>query len=105
MRTVFLSLCLLSAPVGADAQEPAEPGEAVAETPRAPAEADEAWRHITFGATLETYYQWNGNRPPDRITRLRAYDTRANTFAVQQATVLGELAPDVAAGRRYGMRL
>ena len=87
MRTVFLSLCLLSAPVGADAQEPAEPGEAVAETPRAPAEADEAWRHITFGATLETYYQWNGNRPPDRVTRLRAYDTRANTFAVQQATV------------------
>lgn len=65
----------------------------------------EPWKSITFGATLEAYYSFNGNEPPDRIALLRAYDTRTNTFAIQQATVLAELPPDVDAGRRYGMRV
>lgn len=65
----------------------------------------EPWKHVQFGATLEAYYQFNANRPPDRISLLRAYDTRANTFAIQQATLVGELAPDVENGRRYGMRI
>ena len=65
----------------------------------------EPWRNIRFGATLEVYYQYNANRPPDRISLLRAYDTRANTLAIQQVTLVGELAPDVEAGRRYGLRL
>lgn len=60
---------------------------------------------MRFGATLETYYEVNANEPPDRISLLRAYDTRANTFAIQQATLVGELAPDVDAGRRYGLRV
>jgi hypothetical protein len=65
----------------------------------------EPWKSVQFGATLEAYYQFNANQPPDRISLLRAYDTRANTFAIQQATLVGELAPDVDAGRRYGMRI
>ena len=40
----------------------------------------EPWKNIRFGATLEAYYQYNANKPPDRITLLRAYDTRANMF-------------------------
>ena len=67
--------------------------------------ANEAWRDVRFGATLEAYYQFNANKPPDRISLLRAYDTRSNTFAIQQANLLGELAPDVDAGRRYGLRI
>ena len=71
-----------------------------------PAATDaEPWRQIQFGATLEAYYQYNANRPPDRISLLRAYDTRANTFAIQQATVLAELAPAPDDGRRYGLRM
>jgi hypothetical protein len=65
----------------------------------------EPWRQIQFGVTLEAYYQYNANRPPDRVSLLRAYDTRANTFAIQQASVLAELAPAPDEGRRYGMRL
>jgi hypothetical protein len=65
----------------------------------------EPWKNVQFGATLEAYYQFNANEPPDRISLLRAYDTRANTFAIQQATLVGELPPDVDAGRRYGLRI
>lgn len=58
-----------------------------------------------LATTLEGYYQWNVNRPSDRINLLRAYDTRANVFSIQQAVLLVEKAPDVANGRRAGMRL
>lgn len=84
------------------------PAQAQNATPPEPAAeqapAAEPWRDVTFGATLEAYYQYNANAPPDRISLLRAYDTRANTFAIQQATVLAELAPAPDAGRRYGLR-
>ena len=63
------------------------------------------WRNVTFGATLETYYQFNWNRVPDRTLALRAYDTRANTFSIQQAAFVADAPPDVTAGRRYGGRL
>ena len=45
--------------------------------------ADDPWAGIVFGATIETFYEYNWNRPPDRVLQLRAYDTRSNTFAVQ----------------------
>ncbi len=63
------------------------------------------WRHVTFGATLEGYYQYNWNQPPNRHLVLRAYDTRGNTFSLQQAALLVDAAPDVEAGRRYGLRV
>jgi hypothetical protein len=66
---------------------------------------DDPWRHVKFGATFEGYYQYNWNRPPDRVVVLRAYDTRSNVFSIQQAALVVDGAPDVAAGRRYGLRL
>jgi hypothetical protein len=63
------------------------------------------WRNVRFGATLEEYYQYNWNRPPDRTLVLRAYDTRSNTFGIQQAALVVDAAPDLDANRRYGLRL
>lgn len=83
----------------------AVPGTALAQSDTSSQSTDPSpWSSLTFGATLETYYQFNFNEPPDRVSLLRAYDTRANTFAIQQATALMELAPDVEAGRRFGLR-
>jgi hypothetical protein len=65
----------------------------------------DSWRGVTFGATIETFYQYNWNRVPDRSLLLRAYDTRANTFGVQQAAFVIDAAPDVEAGRRFGGRV
>ena len=46
---------------------------------------DPFWAQIKFGATFEGYYEYNANRPEDRAIALRAYDTRSNTFGIQQA--------------------
>src|SRR5687767_7610641 len=54
---------------------------------------------ILVGATLETYYQFNWNRVPDRTVPLRAYDTRANTFSLQQVGLVLDAPPDVGALR------
>jgi hypothetical protein len=67
--------------------------------------SSEPWRNIEFGATLEGYYQYNWNSPPDRSLVLRAYDTRGNTFGIQQTAAVFDAAPDVEAGRRYGLRI
>jgi Putative beta-barrel porin-2, OmpL-like. bbp2 len=64
-----------------------------------------ALRDVKFGATLEGYYEYNWNRPPDRSIILRAYDTRSNVFGLQQAALVVDAAPDVAASRRYGLRV
>ena len=52
--------------------------------PRSGSTSGDAQQPILVGATLETYYQFNWNRVPDRTVPLRAYDTRANTFSLQQ---------------------
>jgi hypothetical protein len=78
--------------------------EAAAQAASAPP-AQEWWRQINFGATLEGYYQYNFNEPADRVNVLRAYDTRANSFSLQQAALVVDAAPDVAAGRRFGLRV
>jgi hypothetical protein len=67
--------------------------------------ADNPWAGMMFGAAIEAFYQYNWNRPPDRVLPLRAYDTRSNTFAIQQAALIIEAAPDVEAGRRFGGRM
>jgi hypothetical protein len=82
----------------AQAQEPAPPAPAPAAT------NDSAWKNVRFGATLEGYYQYDWNRPPDRVLALRAYDTRTNVFSIQQAAFVIDAAPDISAGRRYGLR-
>jgi hypothetical protein len=62
------------------------------------------WRNLAFGVTLEAYYQYDWNTPPNRIIPLRAYDTRANTFGIQQIAFVIDAPPDVDADRRYGLR-
>jgi hypothetical protein len=61
--------------------------------------------HVQFGMTFEGYYQYNWNQPHDRVNLLRAYDTRANVFSIQQTAIVVESAPDVEAGRRFGARV
>jgi hypothetical protein len=60
---------------------------------------------INFGVTFEGYYQYNWNEPFDRVNLLRAYDTRANVFGIQQAAVVIESAANVDEGKRYGARV
>jgi putative OmpL-like beta-barrel porin-2 len=61
------------------------------------------------GATLnymfDGYYGYDFNHPIGRIQYVRAYDVLSNAFSVNQADVVFDLDPDVAAGRRYGVRL
>lgn len=102
MKTTFttsllVTLALALTTSNADAQTASRPA-----TPQPPAAAVPA---LTLNATLEGFYQWNANRPPNRINLLRAYDTRSNTFGLQQASLVVESAPDPAAGRRTGLRV
>jgi hypothetical protein len=96
--TAALAQTAPQSPAGANS--PAAPVAPAASQPAA-----SPFEHVVFGATLEGYYQFNANRPFDRVNLLRAYDTRANVFAIQQAVMVIETAPDVAAGRRFGARV
>jgi hypothetical protein len=61
------------------------------------------------GATLnyafDGYYDYDFNHPIGRVQYLRAYDVLSNAFSLNQANVVFALDPNVAAGRRYGVRL
>ncbi len=61
------------------------------------------------GATLnylfDGYYEYNFNNPPGRVNDLRAYDVLSNAFSINQADLILDLDPDLAAKRRYGLRL
>lgn len=59
----------------------------------------------TINFAFDGYYAYNFNHPFGRVNLLRAYDVLSNTFSLNQASVIFEHAPDVAAGRRFGMRL
>ena len=63
------------------------------------------WRGTTVNATLDGYYGYNFNRPVGRVNLLRAYDVQSNSFSLSQAALIIERAPDVEAGRRFGVRL
>jgi Putative beta-barrel porin-2, OmpL-like. bbp2 len=78
-----------------------------AETPAQPAAdpSEEFWKNLRFGLNFEGYYEYNWNRPDDRVNALRAYDTRANTLGIQQTNLIFELPTDVDKGRRFGARL
>ena len=106
---VGAAVCLLAATTATEGQtvsDPAAPAPAATQGGAASTQQDPSpWRSVKFGATLEGYYQYNWNRPPDRSMVLRAYDTRSNTFGIQQAAILVDAAPDVEEGRRYGLRV
>jgi len=59
----------------------------------------------TTNVSIDGYYGYNFNNPIGRVNLLRAYDVSSNAFSLNQAAVIFERAPDVAAGRRYGARL
>jgi hypothetical protein len=59
----------------------------------------------TINLALDTYYEYNFNNPVGRVNLLRAYDVLSNEFSLNQASLVLEHAPDVAAGRRWGARL
>ena len=59
----------------------------------------------TINAMVDGYYEYNFNDPVGRVNLLRAYDVLSNAFSLNQADVIVERAPDLAADRRYGARL
>jgi hypothetical protein len=65
--------------------------------------------HLPGGATLnyavDGYYDYDFNHPIGRVQYLRAYDVLSNAFSISQADVVFALDPNVAEGRRYGVRL
>jgi Putative beta-barrel porin-2, OmpL-like. bbp2 len=67
--------------------------------------ASNFFRETTISGTVDGYYGYNFNRPVGRINLLRAYDVASNSFSLNQALISVERAPDVDAGRRFGMRL
>jgi hypothetical protein len=60
---------------------------------------------LKYGGSLDTYYGFNFNRPLGRVNLLRVYDVTNNNFALNQASVVLESVPDIAAGRRFGVRV
>jgi hypothetical protein len=85
-----LALVIAMAPFAA-AQTSAPPPAAPADQP--PPQSQHPLQALTVNFALETYYQYNWNRPAGRINALRAYDTRANSFSIQQAALVVESAP------------
>lgn len=99
---LLVVLVLLLGTRQARAQEPVPPAQPTAASTPA---TDDVWSHIQFGATFEGYYEFDGNKPDDRVLPLRAYDTRSNTFGMQQAALVVDGAPDVSKNRRFGLRV
>jgi Putative beta-barrel porin-2, OmpL-like. bbp2 len=107
MWTVLFGLLIWLLGVSpAHAQEKSDPPP----QPPAPAQpaadpADQFWKSLRFVLNFEGYYEYNWNRPDDRVNLLHAYDTRANTLGIQQTNLIFELPTDVDNGRRFGARL
>jgi hypothetical protein len=59
----------------------------------------------TLNYTFDGYYDYDFNHPIGRVQYLRAYDVLSNAFSINQADIIFDLDPDVAAGRRYGVRV
>jgi hypothetical protein len=59
----------------------------------------------TLNYTFDGYYGYDFNQPIGRVQYLRAYDVLSNAFSINQAGIVLDMQPDVAAGRRYGVRL
>jgi hypothetical protein len=62
-------------------------------------------RDTTINVMLDSYYAYNFNHPYNRVNLLRPYDVLSNNISLNQADLVVEHAPDVAAGRRWGARV
>jgi hypothetical protein len=89
----------------AGAQPAAAPSQDGTQDAGAQQASSNPFAHVKFGVTFEGYYQYDWNQPPDRVLLLRAYDTRANVFGIQQAAIVVESAPNVDDDRRFGARV
>lgn len=59
----------------------------------------------TINVNLDGYYAYNTNRPVGGMNALRGFDVSSNGFAINQAGLVIERLPDLAAGRRLGGRI
>jgi hypothetical protein len=103
----LLVLILMITPAGAHAQPPDTAAQDPPSDQRAtqPAAEPSPLDGIAFAVGFDGYYSWNVNRPAGRVNLLRAYDVSSNSFSLNQANVIVERPPDVARGRRVGLRL
>jgi len=62
-------------------------------------------RDTTLDLGLDTYYAYNFNHPVGRVNLLRSYDVLSNEFSLNQASVIFDHPPDLAAERRWGGRV
>jgi hypothetical protein len=105
LRVLTLATAFVAAATMARAQSSGTAPDDPAPQAPAPTGASDSFKAVQFGVTVEGFYEYNWNRPFDRINLLRAYDTRANVFGIQQAAIVVESAPAVDEGKRYGARL
>jgi Putative beta-barrel porin-2, OmpL-like. bbp2 len=93
------------ASTGVSLQEPTRPAAVVPIDNSADRKILDFLRSTTLNVGIDTYYGYNFNNPIGRVNLLRAYDVLSNEFSLNQASVIFERAPDIAAGRRWGARL
>jgi hypothetical protein len=95
-----------SAPPGTVAKPPAI---APAASEASAAQSSSLPALLPGGATLnyyfDGYYGYDFNHPLGRVQYLRAYDVLSNAFSINQTGIVLALDPNVAEGRRYGVRL
>lgn len=60
---------------------------------------------MTFNAVVDGYYEYNFDSPVGRVNTLRAYDVSSNSFSLNQAAIVIEKLPDIAADQHLGLRL
>jgi len=94
-----------AAPATAAAVTQAQPSPVVPVPEVKPPQTGGFLSDTTFNMTLDGYYAYNFNQPVGQVNLLRAYDVLSNSFSLNQATMVIERAPDVAAGRRFGVRV
>jgi len=87
---------------------PVQAAAAPATEPKSPSGRDLP-ANLPGGATLnyllDGYYEYNFNDPIGGVNDLRAYDVLSNAFSINQAAIILDLDPDLAAHRRYGVRV
>ena len=104
LLVLLIVLVLLLGVRTAHAQPTDGPGQAAPADPQCPQAAADPLSQVKFGVTLEGYGEYNANAPVDRTITLRAYDSRSNSFSLQQVAVVVDAPPDPGGNRRVGLR-
>lgn len=102
LETAALELKRPVVPASAEPADAPEPGQAAQALLPAPAALPGG---ATLNYYLDGYYEYNFNDPVGRVNDLRAYDVLSNAFSINQADLVFDWDPDLAAHRRYGFRV